>query len=86
MQRSIVRFFYGKDWKSEKDRVKTNTKFWQKKIERNIQRDIEVNTYLESQKWIVIRFWSTDIEKNLEDCITKIQAEITRRQKQNSQL
>jgi DNA mismatch endonuclease (patch repair protein) len=41
-------FFHGKDWETQKDRVKTNTEFWQKKIEQNIQRDIEVNKYLES--------------------------------------
>jgi DNA mismatch endonuclease (patch repair protein) len=78
-------FFLGKDWENQKDRVKTNTAFWQKKIERNIQRDIEVNTYLESQNWKVLRFWSAQIEKNLEDCVTKIQSEIISRQNQKSQ-
>mgnify|MGYP004417269856 CR=1 FL=1 len=77
-------FFHGKDWETQKDRVKTNTEFWQKKIERNIQRDIEVNTYLESQNWKVLRFWSAEIEKNLEDCVTKIQSEIISRQNQKS--
>jgi len=74
-------FFHGKDWESEKDRVKTNTEFWQKKIERNIQRDVEVNTYLESQNWKVLRFWSAEIEKNLEECIAKIQSEIVLKSK-----
>ncbi len=77
-------FFHGKDWETQKDRVKTNTEFWQKKIERNIQRDIEVNKYLESQNWKVLRFWSAEIEKNLEDCVTKIQSEIISRQNQKS--
>jgi DNA mismatch endonuclease (patch repair protein) len=77
-------FFHGKDWENEKDRVKTNAEFWQKKIERNMQRDIEVNTYLESQNWKVLRFWSAEIEKNLEDCVTKIQSEIISRQNQKS--
>jgi DNA mismatch endonuclease (patch repair protein) len=72
-------FFHGKDWENEKDRVKTNTEFWQKKIERNIQRDIEVNTYLESQNWKVLRFWSAEIEKNLENCVAIIQSEIISR-------
>lgn len=70
-------FFHGKDWETQKDRVKTNPEFWQKKIERNIQRDVEVNNYLEAQNWKVIRFWSHEIEKKLEDCITIIQQEIT---------
>jgi DNA mismatch endonuclease (patch repair protein) len=75
-------FFHGKDWENQKDRVKTNPEYWQKKIERNIQRDIEVNKYLESQNWKVLRFWSEQIEKNLEDCVTKIQSEIISRQNQ----
>lgn len=75
-------FFHGKDWENQKDRVKTNTEFWQKKIERNIQRDIEVNNYLESQNWKVLRFWSEQIEKNLEECVAKIQSEIISRQNQ----
>jgi DNA mismatch endonuclease (patch repair protein) len=78
-------FFHGKDWESQKDRVKTNTEFWQKKIERNIQRDIEVNNYLESQNWKVLRFWSEQIEKNLEDCVATIQSEIISRQNQERQ-
>ncbi len=78
-------FFHGKDWEIQKNRVKTNTEFWQKKIERNIQRDIEVNNYLESQNWKVLRFWSEQIEKNLEDCVTKIQSEIISRQNQERQ-
>ena len=75
-------FFHGKDWETQKDRVKTNTEFWQKKIERNIQRDVEVNNYLESQNWKVIRFWSHEIEKNLENCIAIIEQEIALRQTQ----
>jgi DNA mismatch endonuclease (patch repair protein) len=74
-------FFHGKDWETQKDRVKTNTEFWQKKIERNRERDVEVNSYLESQNWKVIRFWSHEIKKNLENCIAIIQQEIALRQK-----
>jgi DNA mismatch endonuclease (patch repair protein) len=69
-------FFHGKDWETQKNRFKTNQEFWHKKIERNMQRDIEVNNFLMEQGWTVIRFWSTEIKKNLEDCIAKIQVEI----------
>jgi len=74
-------FFHGKDWETQKDRIKSNIEYWHKKIERNRQRDIEVNNYLELQNWRVIRFWSREIEKKLEDCVAKIQQEITLRQK-----
>ena len=73
-------FFHGKDWKTQKNHVKTNTEFWQKKIERNRQRDVEVNEKLREQGWTVIRFWSGEIENNLEDCIAKIQREIDLKQ------
>jgi DNA mismatch endonuclease (patch repair protein) len=78
-------FFHGKDWETKKKPL-TNADFWQKKIERNIQRDIEVNNYLESQNWKVLRFWSAEIEKHLEDCIAKIQSEIISRQNQKARL
>ncbi len=78
-------FFHGKDWENYKYRINSNKEFWQKKIERNIQRDIKVNNYLESQNWKVLRFWSEEIEKNLEDCVAKIQSEIISRQNQERQ-
>lgn len=73
-------FFHGKDWENQKNRFKTNTEFWQKKIERNMQRDIEVNNYLMEHSWTVIRFWSVEIKNNLQDCIAKIQTEIALKQ------
>jgi DNA mismatch endonuclease (patch repair protein) len=69
-------FFHGKDWETEKDRIKSNQEFWYKKIERNIQRDIEVNGYLAEQGWKVLRFWSKEVKKDLNSCITEIQKEI----------
>lgn len=71
-------FFHGKDWETRK-KPQTNAEFWIKKIERNMQRDIEVNTYLESQNWKVLRFWSNDIKNNLNKCVTLIENEITSR-------
>lgn len=72
-------FFHGKNWETCK-KPKTNTEFWIKKIERNIQRDIEVNVHLESQNWKILRFWGTDIKKNLDFCILEIQKAINERQ------
>jgi DNA mismatch endonuclease (patch repair protein) len=50
--------------------------FWHKKIERNIQRDLEVNAYLKAQGWKIIRFWDSEIKKNGDLCISEIQKEI----------
>ncbi len=71
-------FFHGKDWETRK-KPQTNAEFWIKKIERNMQRDVEVNAYLESQNWKVLRFWSEDIEKQLQDCVATIEEAIRSR-------
>ena len=65
-------FFHGKDWEIQKFRIKTNQEFWHKKIGRNIERDQEVNQYLTNNGWKVLRFWSKDVKKNLQECINAI--------------
>lgn len=74
-------FFHGKDWETGK-KPKTNSEYWIKKIERNIQRDLEVNHYLESHNWKVLRFWSNDVKKNLGSCVSEILNTITFRTEQ----
>ena len=77
-------FFHGKAWETRK-KPQTNAEFWIKKIERNMQRDIEVNTYLESQNWKVLRFWSEDIKKKLQDCLIIIEDVIWSRKNEQQQ-
>jgi DNA mismatch endonuclease, patch repair protein len=66
-------YFHGKDWNTEKHRIKTNRQFWWKKIEGNIQRDLRVNEHLINNGWKVLRFWSKEIRKNLAYCIKEIE-------------
>jgi len=66
-------FWHGKDWENRKHDHKTNVSFWHQKIERNIERDNEVNEKLKSKGWKVLRFWGKEIEKNLSDCVEKIE-------------
>ena len=61
-------FWHGYDWEHRKDDIKTNREFWIPKIERNMERDLEVNRMLEEQGWIVLRFWGKQIRKNLQEC------------------
>ena len=61
-------FWHGYDWENKKSSIKSNKEFWIKKIERNMQRDKEVNQYLESEGWTVLRFWGNDIKKKLKYC------------------
>ncbi len=69
-------FWHGKDWEIRKYDHKTNKEFWFNKIERNIQRDKEVNIELEKQGWKVLRFWGKQIQKDLDSCVKKIEEEI----------
>lgn len=66
-------FWHGKYYLEGKYTPKTNTEFWISKLERNIQRDKEVNESLNHAGWTVLRFWQKDIEKNIDDCISKIE-------------
>lgn len=61
-------FWHGYDWENRKNDIKSNQDFWIPKIERNIQRDVEVTQKLQSDGWVVLRFWGKEIKKNLEEC------------------
>lgn len=61
-------FWHGKDWETKKQDIKSNQSFWIPKIEKNMQRDIEVNKALETEGWTVLRFWGSEIKKNLSAC------------------
>jgi DNA mismatch endonuclease, patch repair protein len=66
-------FFHGKDWETRK-KPQTNAEFWEKKILRNMERDKEVNEFLQQSGWLVFRFWSTEIHKNLPEVIAIIES------------
>ncbi len=70
-------FWHGKDWEVRKYDHKTNKEFWYKKIERNIERDKEVNIELKRQGWRVLRFWGEQITKDLKSCIQAVEEEIS---------
>jgi DNA mismatch endonuclease (patch repair protein) len=56
---------HGYDWENRKHAIKSNREFWIAKIERNMQRDQEVNTYYQSQGWTVLRFWDFEVKGEL---------------------
>lgn len=68
-------FFHGKDWGVKKKPI-NNAEFWEKKITRNIQRDKDVNEYLEGQGWTVLRYWSDEVRKNLDEVVATIERHI----------
>jgi DNA mismatch endonuclease (patch repair protein) len=69
-------FWHGHDWKkrkfsSQKELLASYSEFWQKKITRNIKRDKEVKKYYRLHGWTILRFRTSVIEKNLNECIIK---------------
>lgn len=65
-------FWHGRDWTIHKADHKSNCAFWYAKIERNIERDKEVNEKLFSEGWTVLRFWESEILHYPDQCINKI--------------
>lgn len=66
-------FFHGYNWEEKKNKIGTNTEYWIKKINRNIQRDKENEEALRNMEWTVIRFWGKQIKQNLDLCIEVIE-------------
>lgn len=65
-------FWHGKDWETRKPRLQRNREYWIEKIEENIARDIRVDKQLREIDWIPIHFWSKDVLKDTESCISDI--------------
>lgn len=66
-------FWHGKNYKKEHSRYEP---FWVEKIERNMIRDKLVNKTLKKEGWTVLRFWKSEILKNIENSVDKIETEL----------
>lgn len=53
-----------------------NSEFWKQKIERNMQRDREIEAELNGLGWKVLRFWSKDVMRRPEECLQEIKETI----------
>lgn len=65
-------FWHGYQWNEKKGKIKSNRDFWIPKIERNIQRDKEVNRALKEKGYKVFRFWQHEIKKQLHSCLSEV--------------
>lgn len=61
-------FWHGKKYHG----VKTNEHFWDEKIKRNRERDLENTIQLRDEGWTVLRFWESEIKEDIEKCVDKI--------------
>ena len=72
-------FWHGKNWgEARKTEFRKNREFWISKIERNMERDREVNQALKEEGWIVIRFWEDEIKNKTEWCVNQVLKKIKR--------
>jgi DNA mismatch endonuclease, patch repair protein len=51
---------------------KSNTDFWSKKIQGNIDRDKRITEQLRNEGWTVLRFWEHEINKDLINVTKKV--------------
>lgn len=51
----------------------TRKKFWETKIDRNKQRDKEVNKHYKKISWKIFRVWEHDLKNNLEEMVERPQ-------------
>ncbi len=65
-------FWHGYNWNERKETIQSNRKFWIPKIERNMQRDIEVNQQLTDLGYTIFRFWEHEIKKDLTKCVNDV--------------
>ena len=74
-RKKVVVFIDSDFWHGHPERFimpKTNTEYWEKKIARNKERDLEVSQRLREQGWTVIRIWEYEIKHYLEQCMQTI--------------
>lgn len=70
-------YWHGHNWAlrgipSLEEELAGYSDFWQNKIRGNIERDKRNTEKLESEGWLVLRFWESEINKDLEDCVRRI--------------
>ena len=63
-------FWHGYNWK-KLDKIPPK-KYWQGKIQKNINRAKKYNRQLKKDGWKVLRFWEHDVKKNPDICIKKV--------------
>jgi DNA mismatch endonuclease Vsr len=57
---------------------KTNTEYWEKKIQKNRERDKLVNKTLKKDGWKVLRFWESAIKKDVNKIVDRIKKEVNK--------
>jgi len=63
------------------NRPKSNQEYWDKKLARNKNRDIEVNEYYKKRNWHLVRIWEHEIKENLDEVVNRLVGSIEKAKK-----
>lgn len=75
-------FWHGNNWKIRKlksfeEELTGYSDFWKNKILKNIERDKMVNVKLNELGWLVLRFWESDIKKDVNSVLKVIKETVS---------
>jgi len=65
-------FWHGRNFSAIDKRIDVNHDFWINKLKHNMERDAYVNETLTEQGWLVLRFWDSEVKKDLNGCLRTI--------------
>ncbi|MEH7418588.1 very short patch repair endonuclease [Neobacillus drentensis] len=54
------------------NRPKSNQDYWDKKLDRNKKRDLEVNAFYKEKGWNILRVWEHEFKEDFDKAINKI--------------
>ena len=54
------------------EQIASRQAYWKKKLARNVERDKDANEALTQLGWLVLRFWESDINSDLEACVRHV--------------
>ena len=60
----------------------TNKRYWDEKIARNKERDLEQTILLRDNGWTVLRFWESEIKADVNACVNIVINAIEKRKRQ----
>jgi DNA mismatch endonuclease (patch repair protein) len=67
-------FWHGKNWPARRTKLArgANSAYWLAKIAANMARDRATNAGLVAAGWRVLRFWESDIRRDVEEIVNRI--------------
>ena len=77
----VVVFVHGCFWHQHEgckaaDRPKSRQDYWQKKLERNIARDLEIQERLKKEGWHVIVIWECELRRDVRAMVERVEEEL----------